>query len=157
ADGQRLAPGESTIGWTITIFNADDQRVDYDPSAGADQSQNHAPVFDSDPLTTAQAGEAYVYTALTHDADAESVLYFLRSGPAGMTVDALTGRVSWSPMDAAPAVTHVVLEAYDTRGGRAEQAFDIAVAGGNHAPLFNQFTRSIDWHEGEELIVTLPV
>ena len=59
-DGQRLAPGESTAGRTITILHPADQRVDYRPGVSADPTANVAPEFVSDPVTDAVAGVPYV-------------------------------------------------------------------------------------------------
>src|SRR5262249_49809455 len=68
-DGQRLYPGQSTIGRTLTIYNANDRRVDYTAGAGATPAPNQRPVFDSVPPTQGAAGQPYSYEAIAHDPD----------------------------------------------------------------------------------------
>jgi hypothetical protein len=150
-DGQRLAPGESTIGRTLTIFNSGDRRIDFTAQAGGAQTANQAPVFQTTPPTQAQIGQPYVYLAEAQDADSEPVFFFLASGPQDMTVDAVTGRLTWTPPVSSPARARVVLAAYDTRGGRSEQVFDIAVQGGNRAPYFGPLVTQVTGVEGTEI------
>src|SRR5205823_4790790 len=95
-DGQRLHPGETTSGRTLTIYNANDRRVDYTPGAGGAVPANSAPAFETGPALAAEVGQPYSYDAHATDADGEAVYYFLASGPAGMTVDPFTGQVSWT-------------------------------------------------------------
>jgi large repetitive protein len=156
-DGQRLQPGETTTGRTLTIFNADDRRVEFTSGAGGTPPLNERPVFDSEPMTAATAGQVYSYDADAHDPDGPAVFFLLAAGPAGMTVDPLSGVFDWLPTANSPARAAVVLHAYDVRGGRAEQAFDIEVTGGNRAPVVGDLPELIEGREGQSLSLPLPV
>src|SRR5262249_31665433 len=68
-DGQRLRPGQSTAGRTLTIYSAPDRRVRLTPVVAAAVGANERPVFDTTPVTQAAAGQPYVYDADAHDAD----------------------------------------------------------------------------------------
>ncbi len=156
-DGRRLRSGESSVGRTISIYNGDDRRIEYDGGVSALPTDNERPVFDSEPPVTASVGQPYAYGADAHDPDGVKILYFLYAGPAGMAVDTLTGDVTWLPGAAAQAQTPVVLHAYDTRGGLAVQSFTIAVEGGNHAPVLAELPERVTGAEGQPLEMILPV
>jgi YD repeat-containing protein len=70
-----------------------------------------------------------------------------------MTVDSLSGLVTWSPTNKDLADVPVILHAYDVRGGRAEQTFQISVAGGNHAPVVADLQSLIEGAEGQPLVI----
>src|SRR5205823_4313482 len=98
-----LHPGQSTTGHTITIYNPTRQRVAFDPTVSALSSPVGAPAFTSTPLTTAAAGTAYSYAAQALDPSGESLVYLLYQAPSGMTVDASSGILSWTPGAGSPA------------------------------------------------------
>ena len=150
-DGQ-LQPGESTTGRTITIINPDDQRVVFDPSVLAQPLPNVAPVFESTPLLDVTVGQAWVYTAQAVDAEGQSIVYWLYDGPDGMSLDPGTGLATWTPTGDADALTPVTIQAYDVRGAVTTQRFEIAVAGGNHPPMFTGVPTQIDAFEGETIM-----
>jgi len=156
-DGLRLGVGESTQGRTISIFNAEDRRVEFGVGVGASPGPNSSPVFDTEPVLDAAAGKPYTYDADAHDPDGGDVFFFLGAAPEGMTVDALTGLVQWQPTALSPAQTPVTLEVYDARGGRTEQSFVIDVAGGNQAPVLGPMPSPIHGTEGQLLEVSLSV
>ena len=64
---------------------------------------NVAPIFDSTPVTTAAAGQAYQYHVAAHDPNGGPVSYLLDSGPAGMSIDPVTGMLTWMPTAASCA------------------------------------------------------
>ncbi len=70
ASGDALEPGDRTVGRTITIDNPDWRRVDYAAGFSAHQGANQSPVFDSQPVTDAVAGQPYTYQVDAHDPDA---------------------------------------------------------------------------------------
>ncbi|TAK53398.1 MAG: hypothetical protein EPO25_10765, partial [Gammaproteobacteria bacterium] len=129
-----LAPGESTIVRTVTLENADDQRADLGYGLYAIPYANRLPEILTAAPTAAQVGQPYSYTVAARDPDGVVLSYVLLQGPDGMSLDAGTGLLSWTPTATSDAATGVVLRAYDTRGGFATQSFTIAVEGGNHAP-----------------------
>src|SRR6185436_4224861 len=154
--GGLLRPGESTSGRTVTVRDPGAARVAFEPSVTAATAPNAAPVFDSQPVTQATAGEPYTYAAQSHDPDGGTTLsYLLYRAPAGMQVDAATGAVTWSPTAASPAVAPIVLQVYDARGGRATQQWTVQVAGGNRAPELAEIPSQIEGREGEPLEIAL--
>jgi lysophospholipase L1-like esterase len=82
--------------------------------------QPTAPTITSTPITAATVGQPYSY-----DVEANSdATYTLVSAPAGMTIDALTGLIAWTPTaaDAQPVVVQATNNA-----GSATQSFTINV------------------------------
>ncbi|MEM8685011.1 MAG: Ig-like domain-containing protein, partial [Pseudomonadota bacterium] len=96
---------------------------------------NVPPAFVSTPQLVTNLGQSYAYTAVATDADGDAVAYGLSVNPPGMSIDPLTGVVSWTPSQAEQVA--VIIEAYDGLGGVATQAFSInVVAPANEAPAF---------------------
>ncbi|MHB8956711.1 MAG: putative Ig domain-containing protein [Pirellulaceae bacterium] len=153
----RLQPGQSTAGHTVIIDNQGNWHVDYTHGAFAFPTVNAAPSFDSQPVEFAAVGQPYVYQAAAHDPDGVIVVFMLYQGPAGMTVDPVTGLVEWTPTAMASAQTAVVLNAYDSRGGRSAQRFVVDVAGGNRKPVLAPLPETIEVSEGDPLELVLTV
>ncbi len=147
----RLGVGETTTSRTITIFNPDNLRVDFDPDVFTLPIPNQAPVVFSDPLTTAVAGESYSYQIEASDPENSGLGYLLLAGPEGLTVDADTGLIQWQPTTNSPAATGVTVRVYDGRGGSATQSFAITVEGGNTAPVMAALPPEILDQEGSFL------
>jgi len=59
---------------------------------------NYAPVINSNPVTNSLVGVPYTYNAETTDADDDTLIYSLITSPVGMTIDASTGVIDWTPM-----------------------------------------------------------
>jgi RHS repeat-associated protein len=73
-------------------------------------------------------GIDYVYPVRAVDADGDPIHYSLVESPFGATIDAINGRVTWTPP--AEGVYRFVIEADDGRGGRDTQAYDVTVTSG---------------------------
>ncbi|WP_221225038.1 putative Ig domain-containing protein [Aporhodopirellula rubra] len=86
---------------------------------------NSRPVFTSIPVTTVRLGEAYRYDADAFDADGDNVIFGLASAPIGMTIDAQSGQIVWTP----PAIGSydVVVSASDGNGPATLDGFTITV------------------------------
>jgi hypothetical protein len=68
------------------------------------------------------------YTVAVEDADDDRRLrYRLVEGPTGMTLDWLSGKLSWAPSDTQAGTHAVEVEVDDLAGGKATQAFEIQV------------------------------
>ena len=76
-------------------------------------SNNAKPAFTSTPPTTASEGVAYSYAITTSDPDGDAVSLHLVTAPDGMTLDAGTGTLTWTPTGAQSGSHSVVLEARD--------------------------------------------
>src|SRR6185369_10981426 len=92
-----LAAGQSTTGKTITVATSNRQPVAFDPGVSGVLTGNQSPVFLTYPVMSATAGQAYTYKTVAFDPNGDPLSYVLAKGPAGMTVNATTGLVSWVP------------------------------------------------------------
>ncbi len=86
-----------------------------------------APAVVSTPAMIAFSGLAHRYDVDAADSGAEALVYRLVSGPTGMSIDAVSGLLSWTASDAQVASHEVVVEVEDASGSTAEQRFAIAV------------------------------
>ena len=97
---------------------------------------NQLPIITSQPVTAATLNAVYRYDVRASDADGHAISYSLGTAPAGMRIDAVTGRLLWQPASVPSAPVPVVVVATDERQGRAEQAFTIQVyATPNRTPV----------------------
>lgn len=90
---------------------------------------NRPPVFLTAPVVSSASGADYLYQALAGDADGDSLAWSLAAAPAGMTVDPVSGLVSWSQPES--GVYPVSLSVADGRGGVASQTFTVRIGTGN--------------------------
>ena len=135
--GGNLESGETTTATHISISNPDRARFDF--SAFVLVEGNLAPVFASAPEVVTSAGSVYQYSAVANDPNGQDVSYSLVSAPTGMTIDAVTGVISWTP-DATDVAGHSIsVQADDGNGGTAIQNYTLTVTDavpGNRAPVF---------------------
>jgi hypothetical protein len=104
------ASGELTLAWE-------------DLTGGGDRDFNDAIVRASG-FALAQPN-VFRYLAQAQDRDGDPLSYQLLQGPAGATLDPLSGELRFAP--AAPGRYSFVLQVTDGKGGRAEQAFTLQV------------------------------
>ncbi|WP_207173288.1 putative Ig domain-containing protein [Halochromatium glycolicum] len=99
--------------------------------------QTDPPEILSSPVTEAEARVAYSYQVEAVDPDlGDSLDYTLTTAPDGMTIDAASGLVSWTPHDDQVGSQLVTVRATDTTGLFAEQSFTIQVVELNEPPSF---------------------
>ncbi|MCW5319219.1 hypothetical protein GTQ43_38200 [Nostoc sp. KVJ3] len=149
-DGMTIDQTTGLIAWNTSASNTGNQAVLVevnDGRGGVTQQQyslsvidappNRPPVFTSTPVVDAAINTSYTYQANASDADDDSLSFSLLSAPQGMTVDANTGIVSWTPTALQLGTYDVTLAVADARGGTAQQAFKVQTQGqpGNHAPI----------------------
>src|SRR5262249_38510344 len=77
------------------------------------------------------------------------------SAPVGMTINATTGLIAWTPTAGSPGQANVILQVYNPRGGHATQQFTVAVSGVNQAPAFDPLAVQFQGKEGQELTVVV--
>ncbi|MDO9219860.1 MAG: Ig-like domain-containing protein [Thiobacillus sp.] len=94
-----------------------------------------APAFTSTPVTTATQNAAYSYTLAASDTDGGVLNYSLDVKPTGMSVNAGTGIISWTPSSAQVGTQAVTARVTDPTGLFATQSFSIAVADANDPPV----------------------
>jgi len=95
----------------------------------------NAPSITSTPPTSATEGSLYSYTVTASDADGDALGYSLDVAPAGMSIDAASGLIAWTPGPAQVGSQAVTARATDPGGLFATQSFTIAVAGLNSPPV----------------------
>ena len=163
----KISSGETISGYTVTVANPDALRFEFEPAIYTLPYPNQAPEFLSNTLPQAQVGQTYNYQINAQDSDGSIIGYLLYDAPEGMTIDAQTGLINWTPNATDLASTPVTVKVYDTRGGSSTATFTIAVAGGNHLPTinlsplgsnyrFNSQSQEISGKEGNliELLIT---
>jgi PKD repeat protein len=99
---------------------------------------NAPPSVASTPEAQATEGVPYVYdvTATDPAGALDPLTFWLDTRPAGMTLDALTGHLAWTPGDADVCAVHPVLvRVQDDGGGQAWQSFSLTVANVADAPV----------------------
>ena len=96
-----------------------------------------SPFFTSLPLPIAIQDQPYAYEAAALDLDGDPLTFTLIQGPDGMTVDAQTGAVTWTPaaadVDSDPLIS---LRVEDDKGGVDTQTYRLYVRATNRAPQF---------------------
>ena len=85
------------------------------------------PLFTSTPVIDGNVNTAYVYQATATDPDGDPLSFSLTAGPAGMSVDASKGLVSWTPAVSQLGAENVTLTVADGRGGIATQSYVVNV------------------------------
>jgi RHS repeat-associated protein len=78
--------GSATQTWTLAVIDRDD-------------GGNRPPTITSTPPMQAKVGRIYHYAASAFDADGDAIEWSLTTAPAGMSVDAVSGVVEWTPAE----------------------------------------------------------
>jgi hypothetical protein len=86
---------------------------------------NRPPEFKSTPVTTAYVEWLYVYNVSASDPELDKLNYSVETGPEGMSVDATSGKVTWTPKSTGNFTC--VLLVSDGKNGVARQQFVIQV------------------------------
>ncbi|AFY50369.1 RHS repeat-associated core domain protein [Nostoc sp. PCC 7524] len=159
---QTLPSGNTS--WTDTVTTAGEKFIHLFGVGKVREPANEDPFFTTNPpaLTQIKAGETLLYRANAVDPNADPVTYSLVLAPKGVTVDARTGTVVWTPtksqvdqfykelrenkarLDAigrgnaaeTTAKFNILLTANDGRGGKALQYVNVEVLPDNNAPIF---------------------
>jgi len=96
-----------------------------------------APVINSSPVLMATEGEVYSYDVNASDANSGDTLnYSLSNAPAGMSINASTGSISWTPGNSQAGSQNVTVTVTDDSSSAlsANQGFSIAVTAINIIP-----------------------
>ncbi|MFQ5559246.1 MAG: DUF2341 domain-containing protein, partial [Nitrospinota bacterium] len=112
---------------------------------------NSPPKIISNALLTAEVEKPYRYHVFATDLDSDNLYFALLSGPEGMSMDPLSGLVSWTPSSTQTGLHPVEVTANDGKGGTFTQRYEITItAPPRFAPLSHQTIR-----EGETLSFTV--
>ena len=90
--------------------------------------RNRPPVITSTPVTEAQEAALYQYDVEASDPEGQALTYLLDQAPAGMSIDAATGLISWTPTFSQVGLSEVTVRVQDARGGSATQFFQVVVS-----------------------------
>jgi subtilisin family serine protease len=93
------------------------------------------PSITSTPVTTATQGTLYTYAVNATDSTGSALTFALTTAPAGMTIDAATGMIRWTPTNAQVGANAVTVRVTNASARSATQSFSIDVANLNDAPL----------------------
>jgi hypothetical protein len=122
-------------GYYIAQLRVFDGQLAGKPVTATIYASNDNPEIVSAPVTTATVNQPYIYDADATDADGDTLAYALTEAPQGMTIDAQTGVISWTP--AAIGAVNVAVQVDDGFGGSAAQSFTLTVSPppGNRPPV----------------------
>jgi hypothetical protein len=95
---------------------------------------NELPYLTAAADTTALEDELYSYAIQANDANGDTLTYALVSGPEGMSVDSLTGIVTWSPTQDELGTYAVSIRIEDGKGGSSLHDYTLVVSNTNDAP-----------------------
>ena len=90
---------------------------------------NHDPVITSQPVLTAVAGQPYVYQVMAVDEDGDALAYALETSPAGMSIDAASGSIAWTPQAGQAGDHPVTVRVSDGHAGSALQSYTVHADG----------------------------
>ncbi|OUL29670.1 hypothetical protein BV378_05730, partial [Nostoc sp. RF31YmG] len=148
--GMTIDSTSGLISWNPAVSNIGNQTIIVEVGDGRgglaqqqytlsviDAPPNRPPIFTSTPVVDAAINTPYIYQAFAKDVDDDSLTFSLLSAPQGMTVDANTGVLSWTPNGSQLGTYNVTLAVADGRGGTAQQVFKVQTQMelGNHAPI----------------------
>lgn len=131
-----LATGDTSVARSIVFANPNRTQFTYNLVVLG--QVNRPPEFTSTPDAEALVGKAYTYQTSASDPDQDALTYSLLIGPAGMSVDSASGRVTWNPTSADLGNQSVQLQVADNRGAFAVQTYTLAVINPppNRPPVF---------------------
>jgi len=72
--------------------------------------------------------DQFVYAVQAKDAEGDPVTFSLEAAPPGMTIDKMTGLISWKIPAGLIGTHHVRVVAEDGQGGASFQEFDLTLA-----------------------------
>jgi RHS repeat-associated protein len=119
---------------------------------------NRSPIFTSVPSTLAEVSKSFTFAANAIDADGDSLRYQLNASPSGMTIDANTGTITWTPTAQQLGTHPITVQVDDGRGASAEQSFALLVVSpsDNAAPvILSSFPTAIKLGTFEHRIVAV--
>jgi len=145
----KLMPNETRVQYTYDGFDRLQSISELEESSVP--STNAAPVFGTTPPATniAPVGSEYTFTVAASDGNADALRYSLVGAPEGMSIDPLTGLITWTPTGDQLGDYEVVVQVVDANGGIDTITFIITAgesdpAGDNCVGISNPDQRDTD-------------
>ncbi len=148
--GMQIASTTGEISWTPSLDQIGQQIVAIEVSDGTgsattqsfavrvrDGAPNDPPQIVSRSPRFGSVGTPFSYTVQAVDRENTTITYSLGRGPAGMTVDASTGVVHWTPTLGHVGKSIVTLLASDAGGASAIESFELDVLAENRKPTIS--------------------
>lgn len=165
--GMSIDPQRGTIRWLPTRDSLGVQNVtvratdlvgnvETQAFSVAVRSSSLVPTISSAPPTEAVVGRTYLYSVLTSNPSESPLQHELDLSPVGMTIDAHSGEIAWTPTAEQLGPAAVVIRVSDGLGNFSTQAFSVVVAAGasNRAPsIFS--VAPLDAVVGQSYVYTL--
>jgi hypothetical protein len=107
---------------------------------------NDTPAFNGAALNRATSGDFYNYLPSVTDPDTDDTLiYSVTTPPAGLSVNSLSGELTWIPSNSQVGSQSFALIVTDTSGAEASLIFNVIVEQGNLEPVVNSlpFTAAV--------------
>jgi hypothetical protein len=104
---------------------------------GVQAALNDPPAITSTPVFVADRGNLYVYDVNAIDPDGDDLTFALDVFPTGMTINAATGLIEWTPQVGQEGPQQVRVFVSDTAGNAALQGFTVTTLVNNAGPSIN--------------------
>jgi hypothetical protein len=125
-NGKTLAPASVTGSRVIEFLNPN--RIQFQYDLGFFSKLNSVPMIATAPEVEALVGKTYSYSFEASDENSDLLSYRIVESPRGMTMDASTAVITWSPKSTDIGNHNIVIEVSDGRGGLARQRFTLTVS-----------------------------
>ncbi len=149
--------------WDIIVYVVDDWGNTLQINVPLTVAPQHSPQITSTPTFTAAVDALYTYDVEANDPDDDPIEFSLDEAPAGMTIDADTGMIEWTPTIGHIGVHNVRVRASDDRGAWAAQIYTLMVSqfGDNVSPQIvttptyssavdDEYTYDVDATDGDQ-------
>ena len=105
---------------------------------------NNAPIITSNPDLDTVINLPYQYQIQAQDADGDPLTFRLDTAPTGVTLDATTGILRWTPINSQVGQHTFTLIASDDKGGETRQTYNLNVLAfaPNHTPEITSTPRN---------------
>jgi cyclophilin family peptidyl-prolyl cis-trans isomerase len=102
-----------------------------------------APQLDFTPATTAVVGVPYFCNAAVSQGSTSGITYQLSQSPTGMSIDANTGMITWTPAAGQQSPAQVTVRATDAADNTGQQQYAINVLASNASPILTAANPSL--------------
>jgi len=139
-EGMSIAEGTGIISWVprmdqlgqhSVVVNVSDGDLwalqEYSVTVTGVPGNNEPVISSQPPKTDMKVGGRFSYTVGATDGDEDTLTYELNDSPLGMTIDASTGEIDWTPGSGDVGTHNVSIRVHDGKGGQTYQNFTLIV------------------------------